>query len=245
MTDAVKTSDHAKHPDMRERKPTLAHRAEYYTMRATIGALRGLSWDAACKVGERLGALGYRPLGIRKRVVEKQIAAAFPDLGHEAVRNLARESYEHLGAPRVARGASEAHDEDEQEEKTTADEHHQGARVRPGVVDHELVTGGCGAGFVCHGHQVRTLRQVLGQLHQQVIRIGYLYGGCRASADLHRGRWSQVLAEDHDVGQHGRVDLDRVQLVNLWRKADGCGPGRRRFRCWSRALGGGIGRQAG
>ncbi len=79
------------------KKPTLAHRAEYYTMRATIGALRALSWDAACKVGERLGALGYRPLGIRKRIVERQIAAAFPDLSREAVVQLARESYEHLG----------------------------------------------------------------------------------------------------------------------------------------------------
>ena len=79
------------------RKPTLAHRAEYYTMRATISALRALSWDAACRFGERLGALGYRPLGIRKRVVERQIAAAFPDLGPEAVVNLARESYRHLG----------------------------------------------------------------------------------------------------------------------------------------------------
>jgi KDO2-lipid IV(A) lauroyltransferase len=79
------------------KKPTLAHRAEYYTMRATIGALRALSWDAACKVGESLGALGYRPLRIRKRIVERQIAAAFPDLSREAVVQLARESYEHLG----------------------------------------------------------------------------------------------------------------------------------------------------
>jgi KDO2-lipid IV(A) lauroyltransferase len=79
------------------KKPTLAHRAEYYTMRATIGALRALSWDAACKVGERLGALGYRPLRIRKRIVERQIAAAFPDLSRKAVVQLARESYEHLG----------------------------------------------------------------------------------------------------------------------------------------------------
>jgi KDO2-lipid IV(A) lauroyltransferase len=87
-------------PPAKERvvkKPTLAHRAEYYTMRATIGALRALSWDAACKVGERLGSLGYRPLGIRKRIVERQIAAAFPDLSREAVVQLARESYEHLG----------------------------------------------------------------------------------------------------------------------------------------------------
>ena len=83
--------------ESKARKPTLAHRAEYYAMRATIGGLRALSWDAACAFGERLGALGYRPLGIRKRVVESQIAAAFPDLRHEAVLRLARESYRHLG----------------------------------------------------------------------------------------------------------------------------------------------------
>jgi KDO2-lipid IV(A) lauroyltransferase len=79
------------------RKATMAHRAEYYTMRATIRALGALSWDAACKVGEKLGALGYRPLGIRKRVVERQIAAAFPELDHEAVVSLSRDSYKHLG----------------------------------------------------------------------------------------------------------------------------------------------------
>ncbi|MFL5463923.1 MAG: lysophospholipid acyltransferase family protein [Gemmatimonadaceae bacterium] len=78
-------------------KPTLAHRAEYYTMRATIKALSALSWDVACKMGEKLGSLGYRPLGIRKRVVERQIAAAFPELEHDAVVDLARQSYAHLG----------------------------------------------------------------------------------------------------------------------------------------------------
>jgi KDO2-lipid IV(A) lauroyltransferase len=83
--------------ESKAKKPTLAHRAEYYAMRATIGGLRALSWDAACAFGERLGALGYRPLGIRKRVVESQIAAAFPDLRHEAVLRLALESYRHLG----------------------------------------------------------------------------------------------------------------------------------------------------
>jgi len=66
-------------------------------MRATVMALRTLSWDAACRIGEKLGALGYRPLGIRKRVVERQIAAAFPELTHDEVIRLARESYEHLG----------------------------------------------------------------------------------------------------------------------------------------------------
>ena len=78
-------------------KPTLAHRAEYYTMRATIEGLRALSWDAACRIGESLGALGYRPLGIRKRVVERQIAAAFPELSPTEVKTLSVASYRHLG----------------------------------------------------------------------------------------------------------------------------------------------------
>ena len=97
MTAATKTPEIAVHPDKQARKPTLAHRAEYYTMRATVAVLRSLSWDEACAFGEKLGALGYRPLGIRKRVVERQIAAAFPELTHEAVVDLSRESYRHLG----------------------------------------------------------------------------------------------------------------------------------------------------
>lgn len=84
-------------PDEGARKPSMAHRAEYYMMRATVGALRALSWDAACRIGERLGALGYRPLGIRKLVVERQIAAAFPELNPGRIADLARASYEHLG----------------------------------------------------------------------------------------------------------------------------------------------------
>jgi Lauroyl/myristoyl acyltransferase len=66
-------------------------------MRGTIGALRALSWESACRIGAKLGALGYRPLGIRKRVVERQIAAAFPAMSQEEVIGLARASYEHLG----------------------------------------------------------------------------------------------------------------------------------------------------
>jgi len=66
-------------------------------MRATLKALGALSWDRAAAIGENLGQLGYRPLGIRKRVVERQIAAAFPELSREAVKELARESYRHLG----------------------------------------------------------------------------------------------------------------------------------------------------
>ncbi len=79
------------------KKPTLAHRAEYYAMRGILGVLRTMTWDAACRVGERLGVLGYRPLNIRKRVVERQIGAAFPNLNRDQVKELARQSYAHLG----------------------------------------------------------------------------------------------------------------------------------------------------
>ncbi|HEU4748201.1 MAG TPA: lysophospholipid acyltransferase family protein [Gemmatimonadaceae bacterium] len=77
--------------------PTLAHRAQFYAMRGTIEALRALSWDRGVAIGAKLGELGYRPLGIRKRVVERQIAAAFPELSPKEVIDLARESYRHLG----------------------------------------------------------------------------------------------------------------------------------------------------
>ncbi|MDQ3673763.1 MAG: lysophospholipid acyltransferase family protein [Gemmatimonadota bacterium] len=80
-----------------EPKATLAHRAEFYAMRGTIKALQALSWRRAVAIGERLGALGYRPLGIRRRVVERQIAAAFPELSQREVADMARESYRHLG----------------------------------------------------------------------------------------------------------------------------------------------------
>ena len=84
-------------PAKKKKRATLAHRAEYYALRATIQSLRAMSWENACKVGERIGALGYRPLGIRRHVVERQIAAAFPDLSPAEVVELSRQSYAHLG----------------------------------------------------------------------------------------------------------------------------------------------------
>lgn len=84
--------------EVRRRKPpTLSHRAEYWSMRALIAGLEKLDWDTACSIGERVGELGYRPLGIRRDVVERQIAAAFPEIGHSEVQRIARASYRHLG----------------------------------------------------------------------------------------------------------------------------------------------------
>lgn len=72
-------------------------RAEYGALRVVVWMLQKLSWERAGRIGERIGALGYRPLGIRRGIVERQIAAAFPDHSADEVRRIARAAYEHLG----------------------------------------------------------------------------------------------------------------------------------------------------
>jgi KDO2-lipid IV(A) lauroyltransferase len=83
--------------ERRKLPPTLSHRAEFYSMRAVFAGLQKLPWNRACAIGERLGALGHWPLGIRRHVVERQIAAAFPDLSEKSVKEIAEGSYKHLG----------------------------------------------------------------------------------------------------------------------------------------------------
>ena len=78
-------------------KPTASHYAEYYSLRGTVAALRVLPWETAGRIGARLGALGYRPFGIRKHVVERQIAGAFPEWTPRKVKRVAIASYRHLG----------------------------------------------------------------------------------------------------------------------------------------------------
>jgi len=75
----------------------LSHKAEFTALRALVGALGALNWEQAGNIGARIGSLGYRPLGIRRGVVERQIAAAFPGLGDDDVRRIALAAYEHLG----------------------------------------------------------------------------------------------------------------------------------------------------
>jgi KDO2-lipid IV(A) lauroyltransferase len=76
---------------------TLAQRLEYYSLRGVVRGLAALDWQTACRIGESLGTMGYKPLRIRKHVVEKQIAAAFPDLTPAQVQTIARASFAHLG----------------------------------------------------------------------------------------------------------------------------------------------------
>ena len=76
---------------------TLAHRAQYYALRAAVALLGRVGIRRAGAVGARIGALGYRPLGVRRAVVERQVRAAFPGLSEPEARRIARASYENLG----------------------------------------------------------------------------------------------------------------------------------------------------
>lgn len=76
---------------------SLRERAEYVALRAVVTVLERLSWNRAGAFGARLGAFGYRPLGIRRGIVERQIAAAFPERDATEVSRIARAAYEHLG----------------------------------------------------------------------------------------------------------------------------------------------------
>jgi KDO2-lipid IV(A) lauroyltransferase len=78
-------------------RPRVAHYAEYVALRATLAVVRRLGIARAGAVGARGATLGYRPLGIRRGVVERQLAVAFPDFGPAEVERIARAAYAHLG----------------------------------------------------------------------------------------------------------------------------------------------------
>lgn len=77
--------------------PNLRHYLQYYALRGMIGALDALHWSWSGALGAAMGSLGYRPLGIRRGVVERQLAAAFPGLEADELRGIARAAYAHLG----------------------------------------------------------------------------------------------------------------------------------------------------
>ena len=73
----------------------------YGALRSAIGALRLMPFAQAARVGGSVARLAYRPLGIRRRVVESQIALAFPAWDRAEVVRVARAAYEHLGRTTV------------------------------------------------------------------------------------------------------------------------------------------------
>ncbi len=76
---------------------TLSHRLEYAAIRLVVGVFRWFGWRGASAVGALLGRFAYAPVGIRRGVVERHIAAAFPDFTPAEVRRTARAAYESLG----------------------------------------------------------------------------------------------------------------------------------------------------
>jgi KDO2-lipid IV(A) lauroyltransferase len=74
---------------------------EYAALRTGMAALSVVPWRQAVAIGAEVGALGYRPLRIRRRVVEDQIATAFPEWDRDHVRRVARAAYGHLGRTAV------------------------------------------------------------------------------------------------------------------------------------------------
>jgi KDO2-lipid IV(A) lauroyltransferase len=73
----------------------------YGALRGAIGALRLMPFARAVSAGGSVARLAYRPLGIRRQVVESQIALAFPAWDRAAVVRVARGAYEHLGRTTV------------------------------------------------------------------------------------------------------------------------------------------------
>lgn len=69
----------------------------YAVLRALAAVLGLFSWRTATDLAGKIGTLFYAPFGIRRRVTEKQIAAAFPEFSSREVKHVARESYRHLG----------------------------------------------------------------------------------------------------------------------------------------------------
>lgn len=78
-------------------KPGLLHRVQYAFGRGVLALSGAVPFNAARGVGRFLGRLGYRPFGVRRTVVERQIAAAFPDLPSPAIDGLVRDAYSHFG----------------------------------------------------------------------------------------------------------------------------------------------------
>lgn len=87
---------------MNPRTPTLAHRAEHLLFRGAVGLSRALGPGGAGRFGAALGGLAYRPLGLRRRLVESHLRLAFPEQGEAWIRATAAAAYAHLGREALA-----------------------------------------------------------------------------------------------------------------------------------------------
>lgn len=78
-------------------KPRFRHRVQYAIGRGVLGLLGMVKFRDARAMGRSLGRMALSPFGVRRNVVERQIAAAFPNAGNDEVQALVRDAYSHFG----------------------------------------------------------------------------------------------------------------------------------------------------
>ncbi|HEU4556273.1 MAG TPA: lysophospholipid acyltransferase family protein [Longimicrobium sp.] len=84
-----------------EAKHSVAHRVEYALARTLETAVATLPEGAADAVGRRIGRIVHG-LGIRRRVVEENLRAAFPEQSADWIKRTTLATYEHLGRESAA-----------------------------------------------------------------------------------------------------------------------------------------------
>lgn len=82
---------------MAEVKPRLRHWVQYIVGRGMLAMLGAVPLNVARKMGRWIGTLGHTPFGVRRNVVERQIAAAFPDASAQQVDAMVHDAYGHFG----------------------------------------------------------------------------------------------------------------------------------------------------
>lgn len=79
------------------KRPRVRHWVQYIAGRAILAAAGLVPFSVARAAGRWLGRLGYRPFAVRREVVRRQVAAAFPGASADEVERIVRDSYAHLG----------------------------------------------------------------------------------------------------------------------------------------------------
>ena len=82
---------------------------EYAVVRAITALLGRVSFRRAGDIGEGLGRFAYRRIGIRRAVVERQLAAAFPGWSRAEVERVAEDAYASLGRTSIETAVMPAH----------------------------------------------------------------------------------------------------------------------------------------
>jgi KDO2-lipid IV(A) lauroyltransferase len=78
-------------------KPRFRHWLQYAIGRGVLGLLGLVKFNDARAIGRSLGRTALSPFGVRRNVVQRQIAAAFPDASEGEIQALVREAYSHFG----------------------------------------------------------------------------------------------------------------------------------------------------